>query len=128
MSYGIIKEKENDYDFNHLSSTGKYLSWGPILNISNNILKGIHKGGNKNKDYNIGLFLKYGINELINKNKELFEFNKKYGLDIKDLNITKLDLYCEHIGNEGLKELFLDIYSKYCLKQKFLTVKISFFK
>ena len=103
--YGIIKEKENDYDFDHLCSTGYYSSGGPILNLSNNKLIDIHKGGNKNKDYNLCLFLKYGINGLINKNKKLFEFNKKYGLHIKILKITKLDLYCELIGNEGLKEL-----------------------
>ena len=104
VSFGIIKEEENEYNFNHLCKTGKYSS-GPILNISNNKLIGMHKGGNKNKKVNLGLFLKYAIKGLIDENKKLFEFNQKYCLDIKNKNITKLDLYGEFIGNEGLKEL-----------------------
>ena len=105
VSYGIIKEEENEHDFNHLCSAGINSSGGPILKLSNNKLIGIHKGGNSNKDYNLGLFLKYALNGFVENNKKLFEFNEKYGLNIKDLNITKLDLSSEHIGNEGLKLL-----------------------
>ena len=53
VSYGIIKEEENEHDFNHLCSAGKNSSGGPILKLSNNKLIGIHKGGNNNKDYNL---------------------------------------------------------------------------
>ena len=104
VSYGIIKEEENEYNFNHLCNTGKNSS-GPILNISNNKLIGIHKGGSKNKNFNLGLFLKYAIKGFIEQNKKLLEFNEKYGLNIDNLNITKLSLFGENIGNEGLKEL-----------------------
>jgi len=44
VSYGIIKERENEYDFNHICDAGKYSSGGPILNLSNNKLIGMHKG------------------------------------------------------------------------------------
>ena len=61
VSYGIIKEGENEYDFNHTCDAGKYSSGGPILNLFNNKLIGMHKGGNRNKDTNLGIFLKYAI-------------------------------------------------------------------
>jgi len=105
VSYGIIKEEENEYNFNHLCNTGKNSS-GPILNESNNKLIGIHKGENKNKDSNLGLFLKYVIKGFIESNKKLLEFNEKYGLNINNLNITKLNFFGENIENEGLKELW----------------------
>ena len=105
VSYGIIKEEENEYNFNHLCNTGKNSS-GPILNVSNNKLIRIHKGENKNKDSNLGLFLKYVIKGFIESNKKLLEFNEKYGLNINNLNITKLNLFGENIENEGLKELY----------------------
>ncbi len=36
VSYGIIKEGVNNYDFKHLCSTDNGSSGGPILNLSNN--------------------------------------------------------------------------------------------
>ncbi len=59
VSYGIIKnvEKKIIYNFNHLCSTDRGSSGGPILNLSNNKIIGIHKATVKNDNYNIGLFL-----------------------------------------------------------------------
>ena len=101
VSYGIIKDanrenKENEYDFNHLGSTEPGSSGGPILNIENNKVIGIHKGykrvdeNNIEYDTNIGLFIKYGINDFLNNIK-----NQK--------KIAKLDLSNKSIGDEKLK-------------------------
>ena len=35
-------------------------------------------------------------------NESLKEFNKKFNLNIKDTNISKLDLRGKRIGNDGL--------------------------
>ena len=125
VSYGIIKNRfddEEEYNFRHYCSTEYGSSGSPILNIYNNKIIGIHKQRHEKNNYNIGSFLYYSIKEYINKYKEkinnkkkendnkydnecLKEFNKQYNLNIKDINITKLDLSYKKIGNDGLKYL-----------------------
>ena len=85
-------------------------SGSPILNIKNNKIIGIHKAGNSNNAYNKGLFLNEPIKEFIelNSNKYLIKkFNKRYNVNIKDNEITELDLINKNIGDEGLQ-----IYAK----------------
>ena len=84
VSYGIIKkvEKEIIYNFNHLCSTERGSSGGPILNLSNNKIIGIHKAAKKNDNYNIGLFLKYPLSEFINKIKKEEIIKKSYNDNI----------------------------------------------
>ena len=109
ISCSIIKEeKDNNIYYKNLLKKDSYGS--PILNLSNNKLIGIHIEENKEKNCNIGLFLKYGINDFIKyfnykKKETLIEFNKNYNLDITDLDATKLELNWKGIGNEGLKHL-----------------------
>ena len=78
VSYGIIKkvEKKIFCDFDHLCSTERGSSGGPILNLSNNKIIGIHKAAIKNDNYNIGLFLRCPLNEFINQIKKK-RINKK---------------------------------------------------
>ena len=59
VSYGTLKNINNDknYDFNHLWSTDNGSSGGPILNLSNCKIIGIHKEASNKYYYNIGLFL-----------------------------------------------------------------------
>ena len=112
ISYGIIKEnnKDNNFNFNHLCCAGSGSLGGPIINLLNNKVIGMHISENKKEEnFNIGLFLKYAIFEFINKYKnnnnymKLNEFNNKYNFNIKDLNLIKLDLSDKKIGNEGFK-------------------------
>ena len=69
VSYGLFKGVNNhkNYFFNHLCSTEKGSSGGPILNIKNYRVIGMHKGTNKEDNNNIGVFMKFGINDFINK-------------------------------------------------------------
>ena len=119
VSYGLLDNiySDKNYNFIHKCSTKNGSSGSPIMNMSNKII-GVHKEGYKD-EYNIGSFLNEAIKEFIqqfyyhkdisdNKNDKniiLNEYNKKYNLDIKDINIEKLDLSSKNIGNEGLEYL-----------------------
>ena len=90
VSYGVIKEvnSQNNYEFNHLCFVDIGSSGGPILNLSNNKIIGIHKATEKGNNFNTGLFLKYPINELINKKKNTTNINfiKKTTKNYMDVN------------------------------------------
>ena len=127
VSYGII-EGGDKYNFKYLCCTEKGSLGSPILNVSNNKLIGIHKGVNKEDNYNRGLFLKYAIyefnNHFNNNNKNEFDFNKSFYLEIKDIEIVKLDLSNKWIGNEGIKYLCENLNFKE-LKELNLSYNIS---
>ena len=71
VSLGILKNIDNKkkYNFAHYCSTEFGSSGGPILNLSNNKVIGLHKSASKNKQYNMGIFLNYPLEEFINKYK-----------------------------------------------------------
>ena len=109
VSYGILDDiyENKEYNFNHKCCTEGGSSGSPILNINNKLI-GIHKEGTDK--YNKGTFLNYPIKEFIQlhyKNNELSldEFNIKYKLNLKDINITELYLGLKFIGDKGLKDL-----------------------
>ena len=77
---------------------------GPILNLSNSKVIGIHIGGNRDKECNLGLFLKYPINELNERNDKLCVLKKKYGIKVKDFQINELFIKKE-IEDEDLNYL-----------------------
>ena len=102
VSYGILKNIENEFDITHLCSTKSGSSGSPILNILNNKVIGIHKEATK-FNFNRGTYLKYPINEFINninllyinnhiekinkiKNNDLKINNKEEKNDINDIN------------------------------------------
>ena len=106
VSYGIIKELIEDYNLNNICNTYYGSSGSPILDISNNKVIGIHKSSSKNENYNIGIYLKYPINEYLN-NKNLIK--KDYNiliitLKIEDTDINK-EIYFLNNSNENLKKL-----------------------
>ena len=122
VSYGIIYSIEGENNFHHFCNTESGSSGAPVLNLSNNKVIGIHSGTKNSFNFNIGLFMKNALNDFINKKKYLIErseelqienniknnieeFNKKFRTNIKDLNLTKLELWTKGIGNEGLKYL-----------------------
>ena len=105
VSYGLIKEEINKYDFKHLCSTDNGSSGGPILNLSNNKIIGVHKAALRQEEYNIGFFLKYPIQEFNDffkekTNEEIKESNKNYNLDDDNKEIIELDLNEEKIEEE----------------------------
>ena len=81
-SNGIIENiDKNLYDIKHLCSTKHGASGCPIINLNNNRVLAIHKGADKENNWNLGTFIKKPIekfyevynNKIINKNNEIFK-------------------------------------------------------
>ena len=88
VSYGIIKHK-NKYNIYHSYSTNYDSSGSPILDLSNNKVIGIQIGDLEcDKEPNLGLDLKYPINDYLNS-KDLI---KKDNFISMTLEINKEDI------------------------------------
>ena len=93
FSNGIIKYiKDNNYTIKHLCNTTEGSSGGPIINSNNFQVIGIHKGGGKNEQFNLGTFFKLPIKEFI----EVIKINYQ--------NSEKIN---EIINNEKKKDLMV---------------------
>ena len=81
VSFGYGIQKEDKYYIKHLCNTDHCSSGSPILNLKSNNVIGIHSGliknivKNKEVKYNLGVLLKYPLNEM-NKNKEIKEIKE----------------------------------------------------
>ena len=85
VSYGIIKNIQDEYNIIHYCCTDYGSSGSPILRISNKKIIGIHKESISRYKYNIGTLLKYPINEYLNNiNKN--EINMTINIEKKDIN------------------------------------------
>ena len=82
VSYGITKLIEDDYNIKYFCYAEKSSAGGPILNIGNNKLIGIHKKSGED-NFNLGTLLKNPIHEyinnfnLVNKNNNNIENDNK---------------------------------------------------
>ena len=99
VSYGIIKDIEDEYNIIHYCCTQNGSSGSPILNLLNNKLIGIHKESFKTKNFNRGTLLSYPIKEYLEKyfpnliiEPELRNYNKNNEINLtlkienKDIN------------------------------------------
>ena len=91
VSYGIINNIQS-YDIIHLCCTDSGSSGSPILNLSNNKIIGVHKEGKLK--LNKGTFLKFPINDFINKHlKDNIKNNEiELTLKIEKKDVNK-DIY-----------------------------------
>ena len=148
VSYGIIN-KINEYDIIHYCYTESGSSGSPIINLLNNKIIGIHKAGAINCKYNKGTYLKYPINDFINKinNENKIDVNNEIEIEIKidksDINkkiyfIDNTD-YIEYKSNikhyhdnlKELNELNTELYinnNKYKYEKYFRPDKIGIYK
>ena len=116
VSYGYGIQKFYEYYIKHLCNTEHCSSGSPILNLKTNKVIGIHSGAiNKNNEtkFNIGILLKYPLNELTKENK-----NEKESIEKNELlNINKIN---DKKDNENLNmdefiiktKLLNDLYIK----------------
>ena len=78
FSSGIIKNiYEDNYTISHLCVTKDGSSGGPIINILNHKVIGLHKGNKKGKNFNLGTLLKIPIQEF-NQKYNTNKMNNKY--------------------------------------------------
>ena len=96
ISYGIIQFIDKSF-ICHLCSTSNGSGGAPIMNLKNLKIIGIHKGYYKDKNFNIGIFLKDPINDFINKNKDYIE-------SINESQITFSIGRIENINNDELED------------------------
>jgi len=68
VSYGLLKGI-NNYEIKHTCCIENSSSGSPILNLSNNKIIGMHIQNVVNKNYNLGIFLKYPYKEFLENNK-----------------------------------------------------------
>ena len=90
FSNGIIKNIfEDHYTIAHLCSTKSGSSGGPLINMSNHKVIGIHKGSKEGKNFNLGTLLKIPIQEFNQKynNNMNINFNMQNNNFIKNYNI-----------------------------------------
>ena len=95
VSYGIIKNIQEEYNILHLCSTESGSSGSPILNLINNKIIGIHKESMKGKNYNRGTLLKYPINEYLNgtnNNNNIVNLTEKVSKEIDSSNSNQSDI------------------------------------
>lgn len=91
FSVGVIKIIfEDGYSIAHLCSTETGSSGGPLINLLNHKVIGLHKGSKENKNFNLGTLLKIPIQE----------FNQKYPDKMNNkLQMKKNTLYNKNINN-----------------------------
>lgn len=75
-SYGLLNKIENDNIY-HLCSTEGGSSGSPIISLKTFKLIGIHLGGCKESKENIGLFIRYAIDEFNKIEKKILNENIK---------------------------------------------------
>ena len=75
---GIKKIKEDNDDIMHKCHTDSGSSGSPILCAATNKVIAIHRGGNSYKGYNYATFLKFPLNELMNKNENEIKVRNNY--------------------------------------------------
>ena len=112
VSYGVVKDINEDkkYIFTHMCSTKGGSAGSPVLNLKTNKVMGAHHSGISKKNIAQGTLLNEPIKDFIKhglKKAEfsLKDFNKKYNLNIKDINTEKIDLRWKKLGNDGLVDL-----------------------
>ena len=75
---GIKKIREDNDDIMHKCHTESGSSGSPILCAATNKVIAIHRGGNLYKGYNYATFLKFPLNELMNKNENEIKVRNNY--------------------------------------------------
>ena len=79
-SSGIMKGflLDQNYTFRHSCKTEKGSSGGPIINLLNHKVIGIHKGYKEKQKFNLGTILKEPINDFYSKREEIFDNYSNY--------------------------------------------------
>ena len=122
FSKGQIQSvNEDNYTIRHLCDSSEGSSGGPIINANDFKVIGIHKGGSKGKNYNLGTLLKEPIEKFFEKIKKREKLKNKNNKKSKkeqtkekneniinynsDANILTNEINKEEIINEEINEI-----------------------
>ena len=119
VSYGVIRgiciDNEQSKIF-HYCDTNEGSSGSPILEIGNNKVIGIHFGSLRDKNFNLGIFLKNPINEFfsnINNEKNINIINNnKEDIILSNNNSVYIDKSYEDFQSKNEVSLTLNIEKK----------------
>ena len=90
VSYGILKDIQDEYNIIHYCCTLNGSSGSPILNLINNKVIGIHKESSTKFNFNKGTILNIPIKEFLN-NKNIIIKKKKETNIINQNNVNKIN-------------------------------------
>ena len=117
VSYAIIQNMDEEYNIIHCCCTERGSSGSPIINLMNNKIIGIHKQGASHFKRNYGTYLKYPINEYINKhlknnkitNNDHLISNNQIETTFKKDNKKEKDNHKneKNIINENVSQIFI---------------------
>ena len=103
VSYGILKLIK-DHKLIHKCSTEKGSSGSPILNLKTNQVIGLHQG-HLNESNNLGIFLKFPIQNLNNKMKIIGEIKNNINNNINYNNINNKNHHNSNSNNNSNNNL-----------------------
>ena len=102
VSFGILKNI-GEYRIIHSCNADHYSSGYPLINLSNEKIIGIYIGFKNNANYNLGTFLKYPINDFIDKFNNIKDETKINNF-IKKINDLENEYKQEKEKNKITKE------------------------
>ena len=105
-SYGLLKGiNENTNEIYHLCCTEKGSSGSPILSLKSNMVIGLHKGANKNYDFNVGILMKDIKDEFSKFLENLYKINNLKGSKLINSKIPNNSNYYinKDINNNYIK-------------------------
>ena len=118
-----IDEKDN-YNIYHKCSTSHGASGCPIINLNNNRVIGLHKGGDKDNDYNLGTIISQPLNQFMreisiinDKNKNYIKKEKKEKKQIDDIQPKGPNIFEIKDFIEKYEENFLRDFKKHFFKK-----------
>ena len=135
VSFGYGIECIDNFDIKHKCNTLPGSSGSPILNLSTNKIIGIHKGcfqRNGENNFNLGTFLKYPLNEIMNKNNKTNEINIEAKINNEDINKSICFIHNIKEMNNEKSEIFINNnkieFNNYFIPEKegIYSIKIKF--
>ena len=105
-STGVIALRD-DFLFMHFCPTKSGSSGGPILNLNNFKVLGLHKGYDSSHNYNYGIFLKKPIEEFNNTFKDMNCFSEKNTINSQMLHKKFLNNN-NNINTKGITIIYIN--------------------
>ena len=101
----ILNISEDGYTIFHLCEAQKGSSGGPLINLNNHKVIGVHKGSHDKREYNLGSNIKIPIKEFLESIKNSFEVISKKIIYPQPVTREKLGIIMAQMANCVIKIL-----------------------